>query len=320
MPSPRLTSGIMNKYDNDFIYTGPSWAVQSYSTPLGNDGVGNTINIGDLFAKEFNHSLGSYREAWLPAHGVGNKKCCEEIRRWGHVDGWKPIKPIIWVLCDPFARLYYNTLKNEMCWPHYKEDEIVFKHVKVEHFLNTFFKSKDYLEERKKLLHADLEDMNNLGMPIGILGAHSDIDYEDVEPYENITVLEPSWQKVLCNHSGVRPMEPNWGADFVHQTLKMYLKEDKIMSFMKENKIDKYTWKDNIFTRKLMDFVMDTVIGRSDGIEPTLVQHVHGQYECWRQLELKGLFNWVHPSITGNLVFYEHVKHKMEKFVNAHKE
>ena len=38
-----------------------------------------------------------------------------------------------------------------------------------------------------------------------------------------------------------------------------------------------------------------------------------------KQLEEKQLFNWAHPSVEGNLVFYEHVKYKMEKFVNANK-
>ena len=54
-------------------------------------------------------------------------------------------------------------------------------------------------------------------------------------------------------------------------------------------------------------------------IHPDVVDHVHGQYDCWKQLEEKQLFNWVHPSTEGNLVFYEHVKYKMEKFINANK-
>ena len=55
-------------------------------------------------------------------------------------------------------------------------------------------------------------------------------------------------------------------------------------------------------------------------IEPSIIDYINEQYEVWRQLEDKGLFNWVHPSIEGNMIFYEHVKNKMENFVNAHKE
>jgi len=315
------TNGIVMQHDNDIIYIGPSWAVQSYSTPLGDDGDGNTINIGDMFAKEFNHTFGKNKQAWLPSHGIGNLTAVHRIKSFIKIK-----KPIIWVLCDPIARLYYIKDTKHMCWPSYKEDEIVYENINSATWVDTFFKNPNWLKQRNKLLHADLQDMNSLGYPIGILGSHSDITHEDVKEYENLTVIEPSWQNVLCEHVGIKGMSPNLGADFLHQTLKIYVKLEEIENHIKKYDLDKYSWIPSKRTRQLMTMVMDPIIKwkgsmiPESNIESSIIDYINEQYEVWKQLEDKGLFNWVHPSIEGNMIFYEHVKHKMENFVNAHKE
>lgn len=315
------TNGIVMQHDNDIIYIGPSWAVQSYSTPLGDDGDGNKINIGDMFAEEFNHTFGKNKQAWLPTHGIGNLTGVDRIK-----DVIKIKRPIIWVLCDPLARLYYIKDKKQMSWPSYKEDEIVYENINSETWVDTFFKNSNWLEQRNKLLHADLKDMNSLEYPIGILGSHSDITYEDVKEYENLTVIEPSWQNILCEHAGIKGMKPNLGADFLHQTLKVYVKLEEIENHIKNYNLDKYSWMPSKRTRQLMTMIMDPIIKwkgamiPESSIEPSIIDYINEQYEVWRQLEDKGLFNWVHPSIEGNMIFYEHVKNKMENFVNAHKE
>ena len=82
----------------DFIYTGPSWAVQSFST---SDGYldKETVNIGHMFANEFGLSV-----EWCPRMGVSNTGLCETIRRLKlpqHI-------PIVWIYCDPIGKIYYN--------------------------------------------------------------------------------------------------------------------------------------------------------------------------------------------------------------------
>ena len=313
-------------YDNDIIYIGPSWAVQSYSTPLGNDGDGKDINIGDMFAEEFNHTFGKKRHAWLPTHGIGNLTCVQRCLSSGNISNQVKKKPVIWVMCDPIARLYYEKETRKMCWPSYQESEIITKGINVGSWVDRFFKNPDWLEQRNELLHLDLEAMNSLEVPIGILGAHTDVTYEDVKPYENLTVLEPSWQNILCEHAGIKGMNPNLGADFLHQTLKIYIKQADIEKHMQAHNLDKYTWRPGESTRQLMSLIMNPIMSwkgstiKKNNIEPSIIDYIHEQYDVWKQLEDKGLFNWVHPSIEGNMIFYEHVKHKMENFVNAHKE
>ena len=61
---------------HDFIYAGPSWAVQSFETPGGDDA--QKVNIGDMFAQEYN--LSALR---VPKMGVSNGWLCEQVRRSG---------------------------------------------------------------------------------------------------------------------------------------------------------------------------------------------------------------------------------------------
>ncbi len=314
----------IQSFDNDFVYTGPSWAVQSYSSPLGDKSDEPNINIGDMFAKEFKHSLGTHNHAWLPRHGNSNTKCVLEIKKWQKrkEHGVEPFSgPVIWVLCDPLARLYFDPETGQQTWPLYKKETILYKSVTYNKFIENLLCSNDWLSYRQRLLHMDLKEMNELNMPIGIIGSHSDITYVDVEPYENLTVIEPSWQNVLCEHAVIKGMSPNLGADFVHQTIKAYTSEDEIHAYIEKNNIDKYRWALNEKVGKLMTMLMSRVFDPkiTKFVHPDVVDYVHGQYDCWKQLEEKQLFNWVHPSVEGNLVFYEHVKYKMEKFVNANK-
>ncbi len=90
-------SGIAMRYD--FAYIGPSWAVQSYSSPLGlEDKI--KINIGVMFSEEFGYGLGHNKKLWLPRMGVSNFWCVDEIKNRNIVENYPGI-PIIWLMCEP---------------------------------------------------------------------------------------------------------------------------------------------------------------------------------------------------------------------------
>ena len=52
-------------------------------------------------------------------------------------------------------------------------------------------------------------------MPVGLIGAHSDIFDCD---YENIEIIHPSWQKFLGNIAGIE-IKNGWGAEVAHRWL-----------------------------------------------------------------------------------------------------
>lgn len=303
MRLPKHISGIIVKYD--FAYIGPSWAVQSYSSPLGlEDKV--KINIGEMFSEEFGYGLGHKRKLWLACMGKSNFWCVEEIHR--HLKKFPDI-PIIWLTCEPLGDLYYNSKEHTMSWPYYQENEIV----------ETLLCKGDWLKSRSKLFDMSLKKMNDLGHPIGILGSHCDIFPEQVEQYENLTVIEPSWQKHLAERCGIEPLQNYIGADFYHQTIKIFLKDKEIIKYMNENNIDKNVH-DPKKSRKLMDIIMSRKnIDWESKIDSDLINTVYDVYNHWECFEEQKLFSWVHPNRQGNKIFYDKVKYKIKEFIDDNK-
>ena len=62
-----------------------------------------------------------------------------------------------------------------------------------------------------------------------------------LKEYENLTVIEPSWQNILCEHVGIKGMKLS--QDFLHQTLKVYVKLEEIENHIKNYNLDKYRLK-----------------------------------------------------------------------------
>ena len=83
--------------------------------------------------------------------------------------------------------------------------------------------------------------------------------------------------------------------------MKVYVKLEEIENHIKNYNLDKYSWMPSKRTRQLMTMIMDPIIkwkiDDSSSIEPSIIDYINEQYKVWRQLEDKGLFNWVHPSI-----------------------
>lgn len=305
----------------DFAYIGPSWAVQSYSSPLGH-GDKIKVNIGQMFSEEFGYGLGHNKKLWLACMSVSNFWCIDEIRRCIKDYGdWEfnSDTPIIWLTCEPLGDLYYNSKKHDMSWPYYQEDEILDDGSSVEDFVETLLCQGDWLKSRAKLFDMSLKRMNDLGNPIGIIGSHCDIFPEQVEQYENLTVIEPSWQKHIAERCGITPLQNYIGADFYHQTIKIFLKDKEIIKHMNENNIDKHVH-DPKKSGKLMDMIMNRKkIDWESKIDSDLINTVYDVYNHWERFEEQKLFNWVHPSIQGNKIFYNKVKYKIKEFIDDNK-
>ena len=311
-------SGIAMRYD--FAYIGPSWAVQSYSSPLGlEDKI--KINIGVMFSEEFGYGLGHNKKLWLPRMGVSNFWCVDEIKNRNIVENYPGI-PIIWLMCEPLGDCYYHSKEHDMTWPHYKEDEILDNGFTVEQWVEKLLCGGNWKETRETLLHMALKRMNDLGTPIGLIGSHSDISEKQVEKYENITVIEPSWQRVLAEHCELEPLEEYIGVDFYHQTIKIFLKDKEVMDHMRKHNMDKYKYTPSGVTKKLMSMIMskETKIDWESGIDGNLINTVYDVYNHWDIFEQKKIWNWVHPNIRGNKIFYDKIKYKIKEFIDDNKE
>jgi hypothetical protein len=282
----------------DFIYTGPSWAVQSFSTPDGRLDK-ETVNIGHMFANEFGLSV-----EWCPRMGVSNTGLCETIRRLElpqHI-------PIVWIYCDPIGKIYYNKEQHQMTWPCYVS--------KYETWVEQFLISEHWKQKRRELANTELDEMNQLGHPIALLGSHSDIHQHQIDSFNNLTLIQDSWQKLLTQEIGVEPFKDYMGVDFLHQTIRIFLKDKEIFDHIKKNKLNKFKWEKNTATRILMGLLYNREKTVSDKINSNLVDVIHETYALWDKIQEYNLWNGVHPNIEGNKIFYEKVKYKLKGFID----
>jgi hypothetical protein len=152
---------------------------------------------------------------------------------------------IIWIYCEPIKEVPRNErvklIKNEKFW-----------------------------EERELLNQSILSEINDLGIPIALIGAHSDIKNCN---YSNIEVIHPSWQKFLAETVNVK-LEHGWGAEVAHECV-----------------------------------IPNT--------RPSVqcVNLISGTLNSWTQMELKGVFQGVHPNTRGNELFAQEIKNNINLFI-----
>ena len=232
----------------EYIYTGPSWASLSYDSRYGEfNPLTNLYNSTNL-AVEWNISF-----ADLTKQGASNIDCYNMISKFNNSR-----LPIIWVMCEPLVGLS-------------KQQQL------------EFLKEKDYKSYRKKLLRQQLELINTLNVPIGLIGGHTDILYEDIFELKNIEIIESSWQTFLAKLTpNVQPLEYHWGVEVAHRIQ------------------DKHRWTVQKPTKQL-------ILDISEG------------FEFWRQLELSQLFYDVHPNFKATQLYASYLKKRVEEFLNEHK-
>jgi hypothetical protein len=224
----------------NFIYTGPSWAELSFE-PIFNFSVWpNYTNL----ALEW--KLNCYNVA----------KCANS--NYNCVDSVKLLNkdlPVIWLMCEPLIHTLFQNPST----------------------IKDYLTAKDHLSFRQEELHRQLTAMNDLGLPIGIIGAHTDIRQSDIAGFKNLSIIHPSWQNFLADKIEVRPNEYNWGYDVAH-----------LMLFRHPN------------------------IQPSD----QLIMDIYDGLEFWLELQNKKVFHIVHPNRFGNILFAAHIKQQVVNFID----
>ena len=94
---------------------------------------------------------------------------------------------------------------------------------------------------------------------------------------DDMTVIHHSWQKFLAQAVGVN-IALGWGADVLHR------------------------------------MIMTEVPKARPSI--TVVDAVADQFRSWKQMELRRVFNWVHPTALGNQMFAQQIKPKLYQWID----
>jgi hypothetical protein len=222
------------------VYTGPSWAELSYEPREDFDRWPNYTNL----ALEWNLNCeNTSRRAY------NNFDCIDQVRKY---DG-----AVVWVFCEPLVAILHNMPLQRQ-----------------------YLRVKDHLSFRHALLMQQLDAMNRMGRPIGIIGAHSDIRKEDLEGFSNLEILDSSWQNFLAQHVD-KYFQPhyNWGYEIAHVIMQV-----------------------------------------NKDIEPSeqLVNDVFEGFEFWKYLERRGVFCDVHPNRLGNELYAKHTQDIVKKFIERY--
>jgi hypothetical protein len=221
------------------LYVGPSWAVRSYNTSNGDEQWYTSI-LKETQINALN----------LASEGSSNRTHLEIIQNTLTFHR----RPIIWIYCEPLLDLKYYTGTD---YP-------------------DLIQREDWLEIRKSINRHILEDIAALNVPIALLGSHSDV--VDCE-YPNITVIEPSYQKYLCDSAGIQWNCLGWGPEQMHKSI---LNNGHLRPSF-----------------SLIDAIVDT-------------------YGVWKKLELHGFFYDVHPTRLGVEKFSQAIRSKLHEWYDKH--
>lgn len=142
---------------------------------------------------------------------------------------------------------------------------------------------------RKQCNDFCLKAINSLGVPVLIIGAHSDIVNCN---YNNITVAHPSWQQYLAEQ-----------ANMMIDNNKIFVKLDDGSNYIIDT-----CWGAEIIHRFMHE---------NPHITPSMeiTNAVWDIFFFWKELEKANLFFDVHPNYQGNKLFAEFLKPTVIKFL-----
>lgn len=225
------------------LYVGPSWAVRSFSQHS-EDYPQPGENYTNL-ALELELDVVN-----LAQFGFSNQRCLNIIKNYN-----EPYDGIIWIYCEPIKDL----------------DKL--GHPTVENYLQ----SQNHLEIRLEISQKILRSANELGQPIAVIGAHSDVENYNLD---NITIIHPSWQQFLSNSVNISLNSRNigWGAEVAQNYIGAYKNIKPAVS--------------------LVELTYDTL-------------------SAWEEMEKQQVFCGCHPSRKGNELFAKHIQKNVQSWLST---
>lgn len=234
-----------------FIYTGPSWAYTSYDVPNSEADLNPTS-----LAKEWQ----------IPCINLSRpgRRIVESVEL---VRQAEDKLPIIWIYGEPSLNL------KEATGMEHKE----------------FIQRSDWLDVWKECNQWCLNKINDIGLPVLLIGAHSDIVDCD---FSNITIGHDSWQKYIAKLAG--------------------LKIDNKTVYVKMDDGGDYS-----FDRCWGAETVHRIIHEHQDIDPSqgITNAVWDIFYFWKELEKSNLFFDVHPNKQGNKLFAEFLLPTVNKFL-----
>ena len=243
------------------LYLGPSWAVQSFESTHGLDDPVKTNLAQELELFDYT-SLALYANSNL-----------DQLQE---AEAFMQQHPEL----APFRIVF--VMANSL------QDGYKIAGVSQVDFARAFLTSEDPVGTIKTLEQQFYHRLNSLGIPVALIGAHTDVEYES---FDNITVIHPSWQNFLGQRCGLNSFY-GWPADVGHRWLQGIV-------------IPEYGPPEH--------FELGT------NPSPVVVDEIHKLFNVnWRILEKNKLFKGTHPTILGNQLFAQEIKQSVNNWIDKY--
>lgn len=165
----------------NILYVGPSWANRSYST--------HDASETDFTSLYRELSLDKFNIVDLSKPGMSNQYFIDLLSSPNQPHSYKcKYDAIIWVYCEPIIE---------------SKDR------------QTLLTSENFWQMREQTNKNILNQISQLGVPVAMIGAHSDIENCN---YANLEIVHPSWQKFLAEYADVK-LDVGWGCEVAHKWL-----------------------------------------------------------------------------------------------------
>jgi len=236
------------------LYLGPSWAVQSYESWNGDTDTIKT-NLAQELRLENYTQLANYSES--------------NMRQLNRAIEFMQQHPEL----APFRLLFVMSSS--------LHDAPVLRSGTREEFAMVFLRSKNPIDLLQDLERGFYDRICQLGIPVGLIGAHTDVVDYDFPPH--VTVIHPSWQNFLGNQSGLDPFL-GWPCEIANLWLQGRLDYGRHIPMVDPSK--------------------------------ELVFEIDQQFKRWDILEQNKLWCGVHPNLRGNQLFAKHIADSFNKWID----
>tara|TARA_R110000868_G_scaffold342790_1_gene603685 strand:+ start:61 stop:804 length:744 start_codon:yes stop_codon:yes gene_type:complete len=241
------------------LYLGPSWAVQSFESTQG---------IDDPVKTNLAQELGLTNYTSLALYASSNLDQFKEAQLF--IQQHTELSPfrIVFVIGNSLRDGPLDSGMTEVEWA------------------KTFLVSNDPLDIVMSLEQEFYKKLNSLGIPVALIGAHTDVSCES---HDNITVIHPSWQNFLGQQSGLNKFY-GWAAEIAHRWLQGVY-------------IPKYGPPANFeLSRKP---------------SPAVVSEIYKMiFYIWKPMEEHKLFCGSHPTILGNQLFAKEIAKPFKQWID----
>jgi len=243
------------------LYLGSSWAVQSFET---------TTGVDDPVKINLAQELGLTDYTMLAGFSETNQNQLDKAQQFmQHNPELAPFR-IVFVTANSLEDAYKTSSMSQV------------------EFARDFLISEDPVNIVKDLEQQFYSQLNSLGIPVALIGAHTDVECES---YENITVIHSSWQNFLGQQCGLKSFY-GWPADVAHRWLQGIVIPDR---------------------GPPEHFELGTRPSKS------VVDEIHKLFTInWKILEKNKLFKGPHPTILGNQLFAQEIKQSVNNWIDKH--